>query len=319
MEAERGLRKWISSMLDDAGNETRISEITSFVMQRWEYNPTGPESDGGCDSDFLFPPEEEDPIDSWDEGSSTTSRLYFCGYEVNEDLEDRVSRMVENAREEHESAVRFYGLDSRAPKTAICHCKILRCTTTSPAETMPTDRYLMLIRDPPRWDSVYGPNAPPPRRVKLTTKPSLSNSSNLTRDRSSVRAKKSTQEMLDMIIQRKDLPTAPTSLPHDSTPTVGRNPFRKDPNSDSAHRRLKDLHRGLGDSTRGGNPDSVPYGPTPKRMKSISQIPVPPQPTPQGATSHSQRMKHGAGPGMTPKEAGRLKQTTLLGMFGKRT
>ena len=319
MEAERGLRKWISSMLDDAGNETRISEITSFVMQRWEYNPTGPESDGGCDSDFLFPPEEEDPIDSWDEGSSTTSRLYFCGYEVNEDLEDRVSRMVENAREEHESAVRFYGLDSRAPKTAICHCKILRCTTTSPAETMPTDRYLMLIRDPPRWDSVYGPNAPPPRRVKLTTKPSLSNSSNLTRDRSSVRAKKSTQEMLDMIIQRKDLPTAPTSLPHDSTPTVGRNPFRKDPNSDSAHRRLKNLHRGLGDSIRGGNPDSVPYGPPPKRMKSISQTPVPPQPTPHDATSHSQRMKHGAGPGMTPKEAGRLKQTTLLGMFGKRT
>jgi hypothetical protein len=294
-------------MLGDAGNETRISEISDFVIQRWEHHTGRLESDGGYD------PEEEDPIDSWDEGSSTTWCLRFCGYELNEDLEVRVLRMVKNAREEHESAVRFYGPDSRAPKTAICHCKTLRCTATSLAETMPTDRYLMLIRDPPRWDSVYGPNAPPPRRVRLATKPSLSDSSNLThRCHSSVQAKKSTREMLDMIIQRTNSPTASTSLSHDPTPTVGRNPFRKGPNSDSAYGGLKSLHRGLGGSTQGGNPDSVPYGPTPKRMKSISQIPVPPQPIPRGAVSRG-------GPGTTPKDPGRLKQTTLLGVFGKRT
>ena len=305
-------------MLGNAGNETRISEIADFVMQHWEYDPGGPESDWGYDSDFPFSPEEEDPIDSWDEGSSTKSCLYFCGYEVNEDLGDMVLEMVEDAQEEHESAVRFYGLDPRAQKTAVCHCETLRCTTTPPAETMPTDRYLMLIRDPPRWDSVYGPNAPPARRVRLTTKPSLSDSSSHCY-RSSVQAKKSTQEVLDMIIQRKSLPTTSTSLSHNSTPTVGRNPFRKDPNSDSARGGLKNLHRGLRDSTRDGSLGSVPYGPTPKRMKSISQIPVPPQPTSRSATLYSQRTKRGGGPGMAPKEHGKLKQTTLLGVFGKRT
>ena len=303
-------------MLGNAGNETRISEIADFVMENWQW----PESDGGHDSDFPFPPEDEDTIDSWDEGSSTTSCLRFGFYEVDEDLEDRVLGMVDDAREEHESAIRFYGLDSRAPKTTICYCETLRHTRTPPAETIPTDRYLMLIRDPPRWDSVYGPNASPPRRVRLATKPSLSDSSNLTHCyRSSVQGKESTQQMLDMIIQRKNLPAASTSLSHNSTPTVGRNPFRKGPNNDSPRGELKNLHRGLGDSTQGGSSDSVPYGPTPKRMKYISQILVPPQPTPRGVTSHPQRTKRDGGPGTTPKEPGKLKQTTLLGMFGKRT
>lgn len=315
--AEQDLRKWISSMLGDASSKTRISEITDFVMRRWEYNPERLESDGGYDSDSGLPLEEDDSIDSWD-GDSSTACPHFCGYEVDEGLTEEVWEMVEDARDEHESAIRFYGLDSRASETVICHCKTLRGTTISPAETMPTDRHLMLVRDPPRWDSIYGPDAPPPRRVGLAKKTSLSNSSNFNPNRSSVRAKQSTQELLGMITQRKSLATAVTSPSLVSTPTVSRNPFRKDPNIDSARGGSKKLHRGPGDSAQDGNSDSAPDGPTPKRMKSISQLPVPPRPTPPGATLQSQR-KSGGGSGVVPKKPGKLKQTTLSGVFGKRT
>jgi len=305
-------------MLGNASNETRISEITNFVMRRWEYNPESLESDGRYDSDSGLPLEEEDSIDSWD-GDSSTVCPHFCGYEVDEGLTEEVWEMVEDARDEHESAIRFYGLDSRASETVICHCKTLRGTTISPAETIPTDRHLMLVRDPPRWDSVYGPNAPPHRRVRLATKPSLSDSSNLNPNRSSVRAKQSTQELLGMITQRKSLPTTAISPSLVSTPTVNRNPFRKDSNIDSTRGGLKNPHRGPGDSAQDGSSDSVPDGPTPKRMKSISQLPVPPRPTPPGANLQPQSTKSGGGPGIVPKKPGKLKQTTLSGVFGKRT
>lgn len=304
-------------MLGNAGSETRISEITNFVMQRWEYNPERLESDRGYDSDWCFPLEEDDSIDSCDEDSSTVSCRHFCGYQVDEDLVGEVWKMVEDACDKHESAIRFYGLDSRPSKTVICHCKTLRGITRSPAETMSADRYLMLVRDPPRWDSIYGPDALPPRRVRLVTKPSLSDSSNLNPSRSSVRAKKSTQEMLAMIGQYKSLPTTATSSSLVSTPKVTGNPFRKDSGSGPARGGLENLYRG--GSARDGNSDSVPGGPTPKRMKSISHIPVPPRPTPPSTTLQSQRVKNGGGPGIVSKKPGKLKQTTLLGVFGKQT
>jgi len=318
MAAEQELRKWISSILGSASNETRISEITDFVMQRWEYGPERLESDGGYVSDSGLPLEEDDSIDSWDEDSSTVSCPQFCGYEVDEGLTKEVWEMVEDAWDEHESAMRFYGLDSRASKTVICHCKTLQGTTTSPAETMRMDRYLMLVRDPPRWDSVYGPDAPPPRRVRLATAPSLSDSSNLNPNRSSVRAKQSTQELLGMINRRKSLPITATSPSLVSTPTISRNPFRKDFTIGSARGGFKSLHRGPGDSTQGGNSDSVPDGPTPKRMKTISQLPIPSRPTPPGATLQSQKAKSSGGPEIVSKKPGKLKQTTLSGAFGKR-
>lgn len=319
MQAERELREWISSILGDAGNETRISEITDVVMQHWEYNPERLESDESYYSDPFYSLEEDDSIDSWDEDSSTESCPHFCGYEIDEDLEERVWEMVEDAQEEHQSAVRFYGLDPRASKTVICHCKSLHGTAISRAGTIPIDRHLMLVRDPPPWDSVYGPDAPPLRRVKFSIKPSLSDSSSLNPDRSSMRVKKSTLEMLDMITKRKSLPTAATSSSLVSTPTVSNNPFRKVSNSSSARGGLKDLHRGHGNSAQRRNSVPVPDGPSPKRFKSISQIPVPPRPVPPDATLRSQREKNNGGPGTAQKKAGKLKQTTLLGVFGKRT
>lgn len=316
IKAERELREWIRSMLGDASNETRISEITDFVMRRWEYNPERLGLDGRNDSDLGYLWEEDDSIDSWDEDSFTESRAHFCGYEVDGDLAEELWEMVEGAWEEHKTAMRFYGLDSRAPKTMICHCKELRGTAISVAETMPTDRYLMLVRDPPPWDSVYGPDAPPPRKIRLMAKPSLSNSSNLNPDRSSVRARKSTREVLSMITQRKDLPTTTTTPSPAPTPTVSTNPFRKD--SGSARGGLKDPHRMHGNSVQDGNSESVPEGSTPKRMKSISQIPVPPRPTPP-AKPQSHKSKSGTGFGIVTKRSGKLKQATLLDMLGKRT
>ena len=317
--AEQELRKWISSMLDNAGNETCISKIADFVMQRWKYNPERLQSDGkyGSDSGLLL--EEDDSIGSWDGDNSSTLCPHFYGYQVDEGLAEEVWEMVEDAWDEHESATRFYGLDLRASKTLICHCKTLRDTTTSPAETMPTNRYLMLVRDPPRWVSVYGPDAPPLRRVRLATKPSLSDSSNLNPNRSSVPAEHSTQELLGMIIQRKSFPITATSPSLVSTPTISRNPFRKDFSISSARGGLKNLYRGPGDSPQDGNLDPVPDGPTPKRMKSIFQLPIPPRPTPLGATLQSQRAKSSGGPRIAPKKPGKLKQTTLSGVFDKRT
>jgi hypothetical protein len=315
MAAEKGLRRWISSILGDASNEVRISEITDFVMQRWEYNS---EPDCGYDSDWGLHLEEDDSIDSWDGDSSTVSCPRFCGYEVNEGLAEVVWKMAEDAQDEHESAIRFYGLDSRASKPVICHCKTLRGTAKSPAETAPTDRYLMLVRDPPRWDSVYGPDASPPRRVRPATKPSLSDSSSLNPNHSSMQAKQSTRELLSMVTQRKGLLTTATSPSIVSTPIVSRNPFRKDFSNGPARGGLSP-HRRPGDSAQDGSSDSVPDGPTPKRMKSISQLPIPPKPTPPGATLQSQRAKSSVGPGIVLKKIGKLKQTTLSGVFGKRT
>jgi len=312
IQAERELREWIHSMLGDASNETRISEITGFVMQRWEYD------DERYDSDPGYPWEEEDSIDSWDEDSFTESRVHFCGYEVDEDLVEEVQEMVEEVWEEHKTAMRFYGLDPQAPKAVTCHCKQLRGTAISIAETMPTDRYLMLVRDPPPWDSVYGPDAPPPRRIRLMTKPSLSDSSNLNPDRSSALARKSTREMLSMITQRRNLPTTTATPSLASTPTVSTNPFRKDSNSVSTRGALKDPHRGHGNSAQDGNSESVPEGSTPKRMKNISQIPVPPRPTPP-AKLQSHRSKSSTGSGIVTKRSGKLKQVTLLEVFGKWT
>jgi len=321
-EAEKELREWICSMLGDAGNETRILEIANFIMQRWEYNPERLEPDGSLsrfDSDpgrFL---EYDDSIDSWDESSSTESGTHFCGYEISEDVVEEVFGMVEGARESHETAMRFYGLDPRIPKTVMCHCKELRGTAMSSAETTPPDRYFMLVRDPPPWDSVYGPDAPPLRTIRLTTKPSLSISSNLNLNRSSMRAKKSTQEMLGMIAQRRNLPSITVSPSPISTQTISTNPFRKDSNGDSVRGGSEKRRRGHGNSTQGWGLDPVPGGPTPKRMKSISEIPVPPRPTPTGTKSQSQRANSSGGSETGPKKLGKLKQTTLLGAFGKRT
>ena len=308
MEPERELRKWICSMLGDAGNETRISELTDFVTQRWEYDPEWLDSSGRYDSDSRYPSEEDDSIDSWDEDRSTVPRVNFCGYEVDEGLVEEVREMVEDAWEEHESTRRFYGLDSRAPKAVICHCKKLRGTTTSPAETTPVNRHLMLVRDPPPpWGSVYGPDAPQPRRIRLATKPSLSDSSNLNPDQTSMWAKKSAQEMLGMITQRKSFPTTAISPSLSSAPTVSTNPFRKDSSNGLARGGLRDLQRRHANPIQGGSSDSVP---TPKRMKSISQIPVPPKPI---------ILQKAKSSGIVSKRPGKLKQTTLLGVFGKRT
>lgn len=302
-------------MLGDAGNEPRISEIADFVMQRWDHSPGEVEYDSypGC----LF--EADDSVESWDEEeNSTESRIDFCGYEVHEDLVERVSEMVKEMREEHEEALQFYGLDPRAQKANFCHCEELRCAAISLAETIPTDRYLMLVRDPPPWDSVYGPDAPPPQKIRLATKLSLFNSPNFNLDRSSLRARKSTQEMSSMIAQRRGLPTAATPSNPAPTPPVSTNPFRKVSGGGSARGELKGLHRGRGDPAQGGRPDSVPDNRTPKRIRPISQFPVPPRPTPP-TNSQSQRAKSGGGSRIEPKKPGKLKQTTLLGVFGKQT
>jgi hypothetical protein len=319
-EAERELREWICLVLGKAANEARISEIADFVMQRWEYNPERLEPDDGCSryhSDSGYPWEENDSIDSWDEESSSTdSRGHFCGYEVNEDLEEEVFEMAEEMREDHREVMGFYGSDPQAPKTEICHCEELRGTAISRAETIPTDRYLMLVRDPPPWDSVYGPDVPSLRRTRLATKPFLSSSFNLNLDRSSTRARKSTQEMMSMIAQRRSLSTTATPSSLVSTQKLSMNPFRKDLNSGSARGGSKVLHRGHVNPVQGGNPDSVLDGPPPKRVKSISQIPVPPRPVPP-ARSQPRRPKGSGGSG--GKKPGKLKQTTLSGVFGKRT
>ena len=311
-------------MLADAGTETRISKIADFVMQHWDYNPRQCRSgsDYPCeegDSSEDDSCEEDDLIDSWDEeGDPIEPRYHICGFEFDGGLAKKVFWMVEEALEEHETVTRFYGLDPRAQKTEICHCGNSRGIVKSPAETKLVDRYLMLVRDPPPWDSVYGSNATPPRRIWLATKPSLSSSSNLNLDRSSTRARKSTQEMLGMIAQRRNLPTAATPSSPALAPTISANPFRKDPNIASAHGKLKDHRRGHRNSAYDENPDPVSDNRTPKRMKSIFQIPVPPRPIPS-TKSQSQRAKSTKGPGMTPKESGKLKQTTLSNAFGKRT
>ena len=319
VKAEQELQGWIYSILGNAANETRISEITDFVVQRWEYNPKRLESNGSyrldsallCgDDDPVVPWDEDDLINSSGEDSSTQSSTNFCGYEVNEDLMEKVWELVDEVREEHESATRFYGLDSQTPKVAFCYCRELRAAPMSLAETMPIDQDRMLVRDPPPWGSVYGSNPLPPRRRVHITKPSLSDSSNLNPDRSSMRAKKSTQEMLGMITQRKNLTTV-TASHFPSTPIISRNPFKKSPIGSLALGELQHNHQGHEGSTLGGNSDCAPGGPTPKRMKSISQIPIPPRPIP--ALSQSTRVRS---VGVSGK---RLKQTTLSEAFGKRT
>lgn len=312
---EQELRAWIRSMLGDAANGVRISMIAEIVMERWEYNPEGL----GYDDRHSSPPwEQDDSIDSWDEEDSTESSVQFCGYEVNKMLEEMVSEIVREMREEHKRALRFYGLDPRTPKAVVCHCGELRGITTSLVENIPTDRYLMLVRDPPPWDSVYGPDALPLQKIRLVTKPSLSSLPNLNLDRSSSRARRSTREMFDMIAQRKSLPTVTTTPSLAFTPLASANPFRKGSSSGSVRGEPKGLPLGHGDSVRDGNPDSVPDDPTLKRVKLISQIPVPPRPT-LPAKSQLRRANRGSGgQGVVPKESAKLKQTTLLGAFGKR-
>ena len=314
-DPERELREWIRSRLGDAGNEARISEIADFVAGRWEYDPEEPE----YDSYPGFPDEGDDSIDSWgEEDNSTESGVRFCGYRVGEDLVETVSEMVEEKQEEHEAALRFYGQDPKTPKAVICHCEELRSANTSPAETMPANRYLMLVRSPPPWDSVYGPDATPPQKIRLVTKPSLSNSPNLNLDRSSLRARKSTQEMFGMIARRRGLPIPTTPSSPASAPPISTNPFRKVSRDGSARGGLKGLHHRRGDPAQGGNSDCVSDSRTPKRTRPISEFPVPPRPTP-AAKSQSQRAKSSGGSGMIPKKSGKLKQSTLLGAFGKRT
>lgn len=315
-KAVRELREWICSILGDAANETRISEITDLVRRHWEYIPEWLESDDGCGLDLGW--EEDDSIDSWDQDSSTGPRLNFCGFVVDEDLAGTVYGLVDKALEEHESAIRFYGLDSRAPKAVVCHCGKLRGAAPSSAETMPTDRHLMLIRDPPSWDSVYGLNAPLPRRIRLATKPSLSESSNLNPDRSGAQAKKSTQEILGMIAQRRSLSnaTVPSSL--SPIPSVSKNPFRKNSTGALVRGELKNPCREHRDSAPGETSGRTPSGPTPKRMKTISQIPVPLRPTPP-AMSQLARAKTDGTLGILQKKPGKLKQATLMESFGKLT
>lgn len=329
MKAEGELREWIRSILGDAANESRISEIVDFVVQRWKYNLewTGPESDFPRETesderyklDSGFPREDDDTIDSWDEENSTESSIEFCGYKIDGDLIGRVRELVDEVLEEHESANRFYGLDSRTAKAAFCHCKKLRGVATSLAKPRPTDRLHTLVRDPPPWNSVYGPDVLPPRKVRLGTKPSLSESTHLYPNRSSARAKKSVRGMLGMITQRS-IPTTTTAPSLSFTPTTSKNPFRKDSTRGLACGGSKDPHQRHGDSARGGNSDCAPDGPAPKRMKPISHIPVPPRPT-SSATSQSVRAKNpnGGAPGSASKKPGNLKQTTLVEVFGKRT
>ena len=313
-DSERELREWIRLRLSDASNEARISEIADFVMKRWVYNPEENERD----SRPGFPCEEDDSIDSQDENNPTEPRVHFCGYEVGEGLVETVSKMVEKMQKEQEAALRFYGLDSQAPKVVICHCEELRGVSTSPTKTMPTDRYLMLVRSPPPWDSVYGPGAPLPKKIRPVTKPSLSNSPNLNLDRSSLRARKSTQEMFGMIAQRRGLPTPATPSSSAPAPPISTNPFRKVFWGGSTRGELNGLHHRHGDPAQGGNPDSVPDSRTPKRIRPISEFPVPPRPTP-AQKPQSQRAKNSGGSGIVPKKSGQLKQTTLLGAFEKRT
>jgi hypothetical protein len=324
VEAERKLQEWIRSILDTAANEHRISQIANFVTQRWEHDPECTESDGGYDPDLDFPweddheigfREDEDAIDSWDEESSRESAIEFCGYKVDGDLVESVWELVDKALEEHESAIRFYGLDSRAPNAALCHCRVLRGVAIPLVDTIPKDRHHMLVRDPPPWDSVCGPDALTAQRIKLEKKTSLSGSSHLNPDRSSAQVKKSVQEMLDMITHRSLPATTSPSLP--STPTICKNPFRKDSTRGLTRGGLGDLHRRRSDSA---NSKCVPDGPAPKRMKSISQIPVPPRPTPP-TMSRSTRAKNSndSSSGIVSKKSGNLKQTTLLEVLGKRS
>lgn len=315
MEAERNLREWIRPMLGSAANEHRISEIANFVVRRWEYDL---EWYDGYEPHPGFHSDDDNGIDSWDEESSTKSVLEFCGYKVNEDLVESVRELVDKALKEHESANRFYGLDSRAPKAAFCHCRQLRGFATPLSETKPTHRHHMLVRDPPPWDSVYEPDALPRRKIMLGRKPSISGSSHLTPDRSSERVRKSMQEMSDMIASRS-LPT--TATPHlSSIPTVTKNPFRKDPTRGLTRGGFKDLHQQHSGSARGGNSSCVSNDPAPKRMRSISQIPVPPRPTPLAMprSTRAKNLNEGAS-GRRSKKSGHLKQTTLLGVFGKQT
>ena len=308
-KAEQELREWIHSVLGHAANEPRISQIADFIVQHWRYDPEGTESNGGCDMDSNFPWEGPDEINSWDEEDLTESNIKFCGYKVGVEVLERVRELVNRALEEHESAIRFYGLDSRAPKAAFCHCRKLQIVATSPAESMLPDRYHMLIRDPPPWDAVYGPDVPLPRKIRPGIQPSLSESSHLNPGRSSARAKKSVQQVLGMIMQRS-LPTTITTPSLSPTPTVSKNPFGK-----NSTRGLKDLHW-----RQGGSPDCVPDSPAPKRMKSISQIPVPPRPTPPTMSQSARAKDSNDGPScIVPKKYGNLKQATLLEVFGKRT
>jgi len=314
-DPERELREWVHLRLGDASNEARISEIADFVTERWEYDS----EEYRYDSDPVFPDEADDSIDSWDEDDNPTeSHVRFCGYEVGEGLMEAVSEMVEETKKEQKAALRFYGLVPQAPKAVLCHCGELGGTNTSPAETMPVDRYLMLVRSPPPWDSVYGPDAPPPQKIRLATKPSLSNSPNLNLDRSSLRARKSTQEMFGMIAQRRGLPIPATPSSPVSALPISINPFRKVSRGGSVRGELNGLHRGHGDPTQGGDLDLVSNSRTTKRIRPVSELPVPPRPTP-AAKSQSQRTKSNEGSGMVSKKSGKLKQTTLLGAFGKRT
>lgn len=263
MKAERELREWIRLILGDAATETRVSEIAEFVVQRWEHNPKFSESVGGRNSDSSPRQEDDDPIDSWDEGSSVGSRN-FCGYELDEDLVGAVWKLVDEAWNERESAIRFYGLNSLTSKMDTCHCKKLRGTGISLAETMPADRHHMLVRDPPPWDSVYAPNIPPPRKIKLRAKPSLSDSSHFNPNRSNARSTKSRQEIWGMITQRS-LPSV-TTLPFlPSAPTSSVNPFLKRPNVGLTHEESK--YQGF---VQDGNSDSISESLNPKRMKYIS-------------------------------------------------
>ena len=271
-------------------------------------------SDRGHDP--VFPLEDDDANDSWDEESS--SSIEFCGYKMDGDLVERVWELVEDALKEHESAIRFYGLNSRTPEAVFCHCRELRGVATPPAETTPTDRHRMLVRDPPPWASVFGPDALPPQCIMFGAKPSLSESSYLNPDRSSTRAKKSIQEVVGMITQRS-LPTiAIPSLP--PIPTVSKNPFRRDSTRGLGRGGSKGLPQHRGGLAQGGHSDCVSDDPVPKRMKSISQIPIPPRPTPL-VISQSTRAKipNGGASGIASKKPGNRKQTTLLEMFGKRT
>ena len=318
VKAERELREWTCSMLGDAANETRISAIADFVMKRWEYDPEWLESDERCDSNTGCPSGDDDSINSRDEGNSTELRVCFSGYGVNEDLVERVWELVDEVREEHESATRFYGSSSRGPKTVVCHCRELRGAATSPAKTIPIDLHLMLLRDPPPWDSIYGSNALPPPRVRFTPRPSLSDSFNHNPDRSSIRAKKFTQDVLDMISHRKSLPITTTSPSLDPTPSAGSNPFRKGSSGGLPRGKLKGLRPEREDSERDGDSDLTPAGPTSKRLKSISQIPIPPWPIPPVA-SQLEKAKNGGPSRTSSKKHGKLKQTTLLEVFGKRS
>lgn len=320
----RELREWIRLRLGDASNETRISEIADFVTERWEYDPgefefgSYPTNPYEWDDLIDSHDEEDDSIDSYDdEDSSTELRVRFCGYEVGQYLVEAVSEMVEAMQEEQEAALRFYGLDPKTPKAMICHCRELRGANTSPKEITPADRCLMLVRSPPPWDSVYGPDAPLPQKTIPVTKPSLSNSPNLNLDRSSLRARKSTQEMFRMIAQHRSLPTPTTLSSPASVPQINANPFRKVSWGGSVRGELKGPRRGHEDPAQGGNSDSAPESRTPKRIRPISEFPVPPRPTPP-TKSQSQRTK-GSGWSGVPKKTGKLKQTTLLGAFGKRT